>query len=197
MASDRRSQLIRFDAGRYIVEGENELLIEGTDFNIDDQYYITGATFVILYDSDEKTEYWILEGRQSVFENGSYGTVEKAKLYAFYLSEDSGNGLVLNEAALDPVIVNTTLLSSSGRYTSLIESDVTGLIREDNVLTGDVPSLTILTVTSDTIPTSIDKESVIREDPHQRYVADYLEKEKFEQVGMVYYKDSIPSSDQD
>ena len=57
IAIDGRAQMTRLDVGEYLKTGANTLNIEGSGFNMGDEYYITGVTLVILTDSGEKTEY--------------------------------------------------------------------------------------------------------------------------------------------
>jgi len=191
IATHERSQLLRFDVGRYLKEGENKLEITGTDFNVDDQYYITGVTFVVIFDSDEKTEYWINEGNLSSFSRGLFGEAGDAKLYTLYLEPGKDGQVGLNNKLVDSQIISPSMLRSATLFSTILEADVSDEVEKENIITGPVPALCILEVASDDLiipPAKIEKAK----NPHQSYVEDYLNQEKFEQVGMVYYGDSIP-----
>ena len=190
VATYGRSQLLRFDVGNYLLEDENELLIEGTDFNIGDQYYITGVTFVILYGSDDKTEYWINEGGINRFTEAAFDEATDAKLYALYLEAGKDGLQEFNGLPVDSQIINPTMLRETTLFSTLLEADVSPVMERENRISGSTPALSILEVASEDL--SVAQKNIGElADSHQSYVEEYLNQEKFEQVGMVYYNNSI------
>jgi hypothetical protein len=185
------SQLTRFDVGKYIESSQNTLLIEGTDFNIKDQYYIADVTFVIIYDSGEKTEYWINEGADTSFEGGNFDIVKNGSLWNIYL-KDQESLIKFNNNSIQSKVILPTMLQESPQISTIEFADVTPLVNTHNSFSGSDPALSILTVTSDDISVPQDKV-LIDKDPHQIYVKTYLDNGKFDSFGMLYYRDSVSS----
>jgi hypothetical protein len=186
-----RSQMMRLDVGEYLKTGLNELYIEGSSFNMDDEYYITGVTFVILHDSGEKTEFWINEYGDTYFGSGTFGDADTATLTSIYLTDDE-SPLEFNGKQVSTGIVNPTVLRDSPRFSTIKNADVTDALGKENEFSSGEPALSILAVTSDDLV--VENTVLIEEsDSHQAYVEMYLDQEKFDQMGMVYYKDSILS----
>jgi hypothetical protein len=194
IAIKERSQLSRFDVGKYI-NGSNTLYIEGTEFNIGDHYYITDIYFVILYDSGEKTEYWINEGADTHFNGGSFETAKKGVLFNVYLDEVEKDQLAFNENSVVIESMNPQILENIQNiptFSTIYIADVTDKIENSNQNSFSVghPALSILAVTSDQLnvnPKVIHEEK----DPHQTYVETFLNSEKFESFGLLYYRDSL------
>jgi len=189
VAEHQSSQLIRFDVRGYVKEGENTLSIEGTSFNVDDQYFITGVTFVLLYDSGESTEYWIGENT-SVLRGGVFEKAEDAKLYALYLEGDKEARLLLNNIELGTRDVEPVHLRVATSFYTLKEADARDAVSRENLLSGDVPQLTVLVVTSPglEIPAAVREEEL---DEHQAFVKSFLDEQKFDLLCMLYYESSV------
>jgi hypothetical protein len=184
------SQLIRFDVRDFIKEGQNKLYIEGAEFNIGDQYFLTGVTFVLVYDSDEKTEFWINENA-NFFGGGTFETINDAKLYGIYLKGNQDPQLELNNNLLLTTDIEPVHIIETTSFSTWVESDISNKISRENILSGDTPSLTIVAVTSDDI--NVQPEEPEKEiDQHQAFVIDFLDQQKFDQLGMVYYRNSLP-----
>jgi hypothetical protein len=187
VASYGNGQFVRFDAGEYLSTDEtNNLSIEGTSFNVDDEFYLTGVTLVNVIEAPgKKTEFWIKEGLDSVsYESSQFGTVEGSMIYAMYLDSFKSGRMYFNEEMLFPV-------TRTGSFFTLKESDVTSRITQENSFESTLPlaPITILAIESSDliVPTPEPKEIL---DPHQQAVQDFIS-EQFDVIGLMYYQDTI------
>jgi putative cell wall-binding protein len=186
VALNERFQLTRFDVGTYVKTGQNTLFIEGTDFNLNDHFYITDVTFIITSHSDEKTEHWINEGADTYFEDGSFKHAGNAKLYNIYLNEERQNQLEFNGNLLQTSLLQPTTLKEAPQFSTIEVAEVTGRVSNQNTFTGGEPALSILTVTSEDIDVN-PPEIKVEPDPHQSFVLKYLDLQKFDSIGMLYF----------
>ena len=189
IAIDGRAQMTRLDVGEYLKTGVNTLNIEGSGFNMGDEYYITGVTLVILTDSGEKTEYWINEYGDTYFGETEFKSADTARLTSIYFNDDE-SPLEFNGKTVSTDIVSPTVLRSSPHFTTIKTADVTSAVADENELGGGVPALTVLSVSSGDLTVDETPEPEAQ-NKHQSYVEDYLDQEKFEQLGMIYYKDTL------
>jgi hypothetical protein len=183
-------QFIRFDVGDIILNGLNTLIIEGTGFNLDDQFYLTGVSLVMeIEDSSKKTEYWIKEGFDKAFyEEPQFGLVKEAHLYSMYLKSSETSSIYFNGERLHPI-------SRSGNFFTIKEADVSSRVIEENtfeskgIADDSTSPISILTVETDALPiTETGPEKVL--DRHQQTVKSFIT-ENFDLIGLMYYQDTI------
>jgi hypothetical protein len=184
-------QFVRLDVGDYLIKvGENTLTIEGTSFNLDDQFYLTGATLVNVVNApDKRTEYWIKEGFDSTtYEEPMFRNPQKANLYALYLKASETSSLYFNGERLHPA-------TRTGNFFTMMEADVSDRISSENSFESRSISLespnpiSILTVEADGLQVSEEKEKE-KLDTHQESVLNFIS-EKFDIAGLMYYQDTL------
>ncbi|MFQ5800330.1 MAG: cell wall-binding repeat-containing protein [Candidatus Hydrothermarchaeales archaeon] len=184
-------QFVRFDVGELLVkDGENTLIIEGTGFNVDDEFYLTGVTLVTaVRDQSKKTEYWIKEGLDAAsYEDPEFGTAKNSKLYAMYLKSSETSSLYFNGEKIHPT-------TKTGNFFTLMETEVISKISKENSfeskssIVESTSPISILTVEADDLQVSVE-EPEEKLDPHQEKVKNYIS-EKFDLIGLMYYQETI------
>jgi hypothetical protein len=184
-------QFVRVDVGDYLVKnGENTLIIEGTGFNVDDEFYLTGVTLAMaVKDPSKKTEYWIKEGFDAAsYEDSQFGTPKEAKLYVMYLKSSETSSLYFNDERIHPATKN-------GNFFTLKEADVTSKVLDENTFesksssTDSTSPISILTVEADDLQVLQEKPEE-KLDSHQEAVKNYIS-DKFDVVGLMYYQDTL------
>jgi hypothetical protein len=187
VATYGNGQFVCFDAGEYLNRDEaNNISIEGTSFNVDDEFYLTGVTLInVMNDPGKKTEFWIKEGLDSIsYEGPQFGSVESSQFYAMYLDSYTSGRMYFNDEMLFPI-------TRTGSFFTLKESDITPRITQENSFESRLAlsPVTILAVESDDliVPAPEPKEIL---DPHQQAVKDFISGQ-FDVVGLMYYQDTI------
>jgi hypothetical protein len=191
VASYGTGQFVRLDIGDHLIKvGENKLTIEGTSFNLDDQFYLTGATLVnVVNNPDKRTEYWIKEGFDSTtFEEPMFRNPNKATLYALYLKTSETSSLYFNGERLHPA-------TRTGNFFTMMEADVSDRITRENSFESKSISLespnpiSILTVEAADIQI-LEEKPKEKLDSHQESVLNFISA-NFDITGLMYYQETL------
>ncbi len=113
-------------------------------------------------------------------------------IQALYLEGSKAPALELNNNLISLFEIEPRHLRVAPSFWTLLEGDVSLFVQNENRLTGEIPHISVVTVSSDDLPITpeaLEEESNL----HQAAVEEYLAKEKFDQTCMVYYENSIPA----